>query len=57
MCLKIYSFYPEKFLSAPELAWQAIFKNTKVKLELLTHINMLLMVEKGITGGICCVIQ
>ena len=29
------------------------FKNTKVKLELLTDIDMLLMVEKGIRGGIC----
>ena len=57
MCLKIYFFYPVKFLPAPELAWQAIFKNTKVKLELWTHINMLLMVEKGITGGIYHAIQ
>ena len=29
------------------------FKKTKVKLDLLTDINMLLMVEKGIRGGIC----
>ena len=27
-------------------------KKTKVKLDLLTDINMLLMVEKGIRGGI-----
>ena len=31
----------------------SLFKKTKVKLELLTNINMLLMVEKGIRGGIC----
>ena len=30
---------------------------TEVKLELLTDINMLLMVKKGITGGICHAIQ
>ena len=29
------------------------FKKTKVKLDLLTDIHMLLMVEKGIRGGIC----
>ena len=28
-------------------------KKAKVKLELLTDVNMLLMVEKGIKGGIC----
>ena len=44
---------PTKFLSAPELAWQAALKETKVKLDLLTDIDMLLMVEKGIRGGIC----
>ena len=32
---------------------EAAFKKTKVKLDLLTDINMLLMVEKGIRGGIC----
>ena len=53
MCLKIYELDPAKFLSAPGLAWQAVLKKTKVKLNLLTDIDMLLMVEKGIRGGIC----
>ena len=53
MCLKIYHLDPVKFLSAPGLAWQAALKKTKVKLDLLTDIDMLLMVEKGIRGGIC----
>ena len=30
-----------------------IFEKTRIELELLTDINMLLMVEKGSTGGIC----
>ena len=34
------------FLSTSGLAWQAVLKKTKVKLDLLTDINMLLMVEK-----------
>ena len=53
MCLEIYELNPAKFLSAPGLAWQAALKKTKVKLDLLTDIDMLLMVEKGIRGGIC----
>ena len=40
-----------------DLKWQACFKKTEVKLELLTDIDMLLMVEKGIRGGICQVIH
>ena len=37
---------PARFLTAPGLAWQAALKKTKVKLDLLTDIDMLLMVEK-----------
>ena len=44
-------------MSAPGLACQACLKNTKVKLKLLTEIDMLLMVEKGIRDGICQVIH
>ena len=52
-CIEIYELDPAHFLSAPGLAWQACLKKTKVKLELLTHNDMLMMVEKGIRGGIC----
>ena len=52
-CTEIYELDPAHFLSAPGLAWQACLKKTKVELELLTDIDMLLMVEKGIRGGIC----
>ena len=53
MCLEIYELDPAKCLSAPGLAWQTTFKKTKVKLDLLTDIDMLLMVGKGIRGGTC----
>ena len=52
-CIEIYGLDPAHFLSAPGLAWQACLKKTKVELELLTDIDMLLMVEKGTRGGIC----
>ena len=48
MCLEIYEPYPAHFLSAPELVWQAAFKKSKVKVDLLNDIDMLLIVEKGI---------
>ena len=53
MCIKVYELDPAHFLSAPRLAWQACLKKTEVKLELLTDVDMLLMAEKGIRGGIC----
>ena len=56
-CIEIYELDPAHFLSAPGLAWQACLKKTKVKLELLTDIDMLLMVEEGIRGEICHVIH
>ena len=52
-CIEIYELDPAHFLSPPGLAWQACFIKTKVELELLTNIGMLLMVEKGIRGKIC----
>ena len=45
-CIEIYELDPAPFLSAPGLAWQACLKKKGVKLELLTDIDMLLMVEK-----------
>ena len=53
MRLKVHELDPAKFFSAPWLAWQAALKKTRVELELLTDINMLLMVGKGIRGKIC----
>ena len=44
-------------MSAPRLAWQACLKKTKVNLEFLTIFDLLLMIEKGIRGGVCQVIH
>ena len=53
MCLNEYGLDPAHFFSAPGLAWQSCLKKTKKELELLTDIDMLLMVEKGTRGAIC----
>ena len=53
ICLEIYELCPAYFLSEPGLAWEACLKKTGIKLELITEIDMLLMVEKEIRGGIC----
>ena len=53
MCLNIYKLDPTYFVSAPGLSWQTWLTKTEVKLELITDYDMLLMIEKGIRGGIC----
>ena len=52
-CFEIYKLNPAHFLSAHGLTWQACLKKIGKELELLTDTDMLLMVEKGIRGGIC----
>ena len=51
--MEIYELYPAHFLSAPGLRLQACLKKTRVKIELLTDIDMLLIIQDGIRGGIC----
>ena len=52
ICIKNYKLHPAHYYTAPGLAWDAALKITKVELELLSDIDMLLMVEKGIRGGV-----
>ena len=52
LCLKIYKLDPVYYFTAPGLAWDACLKMTNIQLELLSDVNMLLMFEKGIRGGI-----
>ena len=54
MCLKIYELdRSSKIYFSSWIIKGSSFKNTKVKLDLLTHVKMLLMVQKGIRGEIC----
>ena len=52
ICIKNYNLDPGHYYTAPGLAWDAALKVTEVELELLSDMDMLLMVEKGIRGGV-----
>ena len=52
LCLEEYQLHPAYFVSTPSLVFEAMFKITKVKIELFTDINMVLMTEKGIRRGL-----
>ena len=52
ICLKNYGLDPVHYYTAPGLAWDAMLKMTKINLELLSDVDKLLMIEKGIRGGI-----
>ena len=51
-CLKHYKLDPCHYYTAPGLVWDACLKETKQKLLLLKDYDMLMMIEKGIRGGI-----
>ena len=72
-CLEHYKLDPAHLYTAPGLAWQALLKTAseycehevkrkdcckdEFKLELMTDIDMYLMIEKGIRGGITQAVQ
>lgn len=51
-CMSAYGIDPLHCYTSPGLAWQAMLKMTKCKLQLLTDIDMVLMVESAVRGGI-----
>ena len=52
VCMKNYKLDPCWYYTSPGLSWDAMLKKTKIELDLLHDPNMLLMIEKGIRGGI-----
>lgn len=50
--LECYDLDPCHFYTSPGLSWQAMLKKTGVTLELLTDIDQILFIERGIRGGI-----
>ena len=51
-CHRAYDLDPAHYYTAPGLTWDAMFKHTGIELQLLTDIDMVLFVERGIRGGI-----
>ena len=49
--LASYQLDPAHYFTTPGLSFDAMLKYTGVKLELLTDIDMVLFIEKGIRGG------
>ncbi|GBN06597.1 hypothetical protein AVEN_226359-1 [Araneus ventricosus] len=56
VCLKTYKLDPDWYFTAPDLSWDAMLKMTNFKLYLLDDYDMILMLEKGLRGGVsqCC---
>ena len=52
ICSKHYNLDPAHYFTAPGLAWDVTLKVNEVELELLSDPDMLLMIEKGIRGGV-----
>jgi len=52
VCMKTYKLDPTWYYTAPGLSWDAALECTGVHLELLSDPVMLLMVKRGIRGGI-----
>ena len=46
---------PAYYVSAPQMAWDAMLKNTWAKLDLITDKAMYLMIESGMRGGVCMI--
>ncbi|VVC25093.1 Ribonuclease H-like domain,Zinc finger C2H2-type [Cinara cedri] len=52
ICMKTYNLDPAFYYTAPGFSFDCMLKYTKMKLELLTDYDMLLMIKKGIPGGL-----
>jgi hypothetical protein len=51
-CFAAYGLDPLYSYTSPGLAWHAMLKETGCKLQLLTDIDMVLMIESGVRGGL-----
>lgn len=51
ICLKIYGLDPNHYYTSPGLSWDAMLKFTKVDLELISDLEMIGFLKKGIRGG------
>ncbi|XP_043479037.1 uncharacterized protein LOC122509227 [Leptopilina heterotoma] len=51
-CLISYGLDPAHYYTTPGLTWDAMLKYMHVRLELLTDIDMVMFIERGIRGGV-----
>lgn len=51
-CIKLYELDPAHYYTLPGYSWDCMLKYTKVNIELITEIDHLLFVERGLRGGI-----
>ena len=51
-CLDYYGLRPCHYFNSPGLSWDAILKMAKIKLDLISDVDMHLFIEKGMRGGI-----
>ncbi|XP_071055460.1 uncharacterized protein [Onthophagus taurus] len=52
VCFETYGLDPAHYYTTPGLTWDAMLKFTKIKLELLTDVDQVHFIKKGIRGGI-----
>ena len=57
VCFKNYGLDPLHYFTAPGLAWDALFKKTGEKIELITDLDKYMFFEKGKRGGISMIVN
>jgi len=50
--IKKFKLNPCNYVSAPSLAWDVLLHKLKIKLDLLTDLDMFLIIKNNIRGGI-----
>ncbi|XP_018406599.1 PREDICTED: uncharacterized protein LOC108782741 [Cyphomyrmex costatus] len=51
-CVASYGLDPAHYYTLPGFTWDAMLKHTRVKFELLTDIDMVMFIERGMRGGL-----
>jgi len=51
-CVASYGLDPAYYYTLPGFTWDAMLKHTRINFELLTDVDMVLFIERGIRGGL-----
>ena len=57
MSMEEFKLDPAHFFSAPGLSWMAALKVTRVSMDFIKDIDMMLMIERGIRGGVTSAVR